>query len=479
MKRIFLLLLILLLSTASPAQTETGDIWTMQRAIRYALDHNISIRQSVLNERLARLTQQQSQWSQLPSVTLMPAYGRSFGRSINPVSNQFVSNDYNFATLSGNVDVLLFGWFQKRNQVAGNRLYHDAAQADLDQVKNDVQLNVITGFLRVVLAKEQVGVSQQQVAVSKARLNQVRNFAQAGVVPDLDVAQLQAQVSGDSANLIIALSDYEAAKLDMKALLNLDIAMPFEVQTPDMSSIGSPDIAGVTPEQVYTLAAANFGSVRSSDYRLKAAKRRYAAAKGAMLPQLGINAQLGTSYTNITRDVIVDGYNNTTVDNTFVDVDGNRYPVYQNVPRYSTTTTPFANQFNNNFRQLIALTLTVPVFNGWLGQYNVRTAKVNVQAQQLNKEYADITLRQNVYKAYNDARNAMQKFTAAQTAVAAARTAFDYAQQRYGVGLMTTVEYLSVQNTLYAANGRLLAAQYDMVLRLKIIDYYSGKDLSI
>jgi len=32
--------------------------WTLQRAVQYALQHNISIQQNVLNERLARLTLQ-------------------------------------------------------------------------------------------------------------------------------------------------------------------------------------------------------------------------------------------------------------------------------------------------------------------------------------------------------------------------------------------------------------------------------------
>src|SRR5690606_38691896 len=123
--------------------------------------HNISIQQNVLNERLAKLTLQQSQLSQLPNVSTFSSLGRSFGRSVDPTTNQFVEgvSSYDFMSLSGNADVLLFGWFQKRNQIASNKLKYQAAQADLDQLKDDVSLNVATGYLRALLAQEQIRVS--------------------------------------------------------------------------------------------------------------------------------------------------------------------------------------------------------------------------------------------------------------------------------------------------------------------------------
>ncbi len=153
-----LILLLALPSLASASSEE--DIWTLERCVAYALSHNISIQQSVLNERLAALSLKQSRLSQLPNLNLNTAYGRSYGRSIDPTTNQFVDGHYDFSSIGGQADVLLFGWFQKRNTIAKNDLTHKAAQSDLDQLKDDVSLNVATGFLRALLAKEQVAVAQ-------------------------------------------------------------------------------------------------------------------------------------------------------------------------------------------------------------------------------------------------------------------------------------------------------------------------------
>ena len=147
------------------------DVWTLQRCVQYATEHNISIQQDVLNKRLAKYTLQQSQLAQLPSVSGSAGYGRSFGRSINPTTNQFVEGDYNYLSLAGNAQVLLFGWFYQRNTVQRNKFSLAASQADLDQLKDDVSLNVATGFLRAILAQEQISVSEKQVALSAAQLS--------------------------------------------------------------------------------------------------------------------------------------------------------------------------------------------------------------------------------------------------------------------------------------------------------------------
>src|SRR5690606_24505382 len=177
------------------AQDTTEYYWTLQDAVQYALEHNISIKQNELNQRLADLQLKQSQLSQLPNINTSVAYGRSYGRSIDPTSNQFVNSNYDFLNFGGSVDVLLFGWFQKRNTIKANKYALEAAKADLGQLMNDVSLNVATGYLRIILAKEQIKISEKQAALSKAQLDQTRSFVKVGRLPELNAKQLEAQLA--------------------------------------------------------------------------------------------------------------------------------------------------------------------------------------------------------------------------------------------------------------------------------------------
>ena len=88
-------------------------------------------------------------------------------------------------------------------------------------------------------------------------------------------------------------------------------------------------------------------------------------------------------------------------------------------------------------------------------------------------------MKQNVYIAYNEAINSVQKYYAAQRADAAARRALEFAQKRYELGLINTVEYLVTQNTANTAAGNFASAKYDLIFKLKVIDYYLGKELKL
>jgi outer membrane protein len=460
------------------AQAQDSQVWSLQKCVQYAVAHNISIQQNELNTRLERLALQQSRLSQLPNLSASASYGRSLGRSIDPTTNQFVNGDYDYAGLSGNADVLLFGWFQLRRQIARNRLSLQAAYADLDQLKDDVSLNVATGFLRTLLAQEQIKINQKQAELSFAQLQQTRKFNEAGRLPELDVAQMEAQVATDSANLIAAMADYNAAVLDMKALLNLDFSVPFEVAPPPVTDVEQVGALAMTPEAVYTAAADHFGSVKSNTLKLAATRKAWTAAKGRLWPQLVLSAQAGSNYASTYRSVtyhLADAQPN----GSFVTVGGNSYDVYQPVLVPVTASSPLKDQLNNNFRQTISLSLNIPLFNAWQGQLAVRQAQVNIANQELTLYQVQLNLRQNVYKAYNDARNSFQKYSAAKRAAEAAERAYVYADKRYAVGMIGTVDYLTTQNNRYKADANWLSAKYDLIFRLKVLDYYLGKELTL
>lgn len=461
--------------------TYAQNVWTLQRSVQYALEHNISIQQNVLNERLAKLALTQSRLSQLPNLNVSSNYGRSFGRSVDPTTNQFVTgSSYDFLGANGNADVLLFGWFQRRNNIARNRFALDASSAELDQLKDDVSLNVATGYLRALLAREQVRISEKQVELSKAQFEQTKRFAAAGRVPELNVAQLESQLASDSANLITAISDYTASILDIKALLNLDFATPYELEVPEVSISEQISLAGTTPEEIYASASRHLGAIKSRQLRLSAAEKNLAAAKGALWPTLSLGAQAGTNFSTTVKDFDVTGFSVAPVQGSYAtDATGTQYQIYQTTPTFTTTTTRLMTQFDNNFRQTVALTLNLPVFNAWQAQYSVRQAKINVFSEELNKYQAELKLKQDVYKAYNDATNSIQKYNAADRAVNAAQRAYDFAQKRYDIGLTNTVEYLTAQNNLYVAESRLASAKYDLIFKLKVIDYYQGKEIKL
>lgn len=476
--RSFKALLVVFLLLHLQAVAQQDNVWSLQRCIQYAISHNISIKQDSLNARLARYTVLQSQLSQIPAISASGSYGKSFGRSINPTTNQFVEGSYNFLSASGTANMLLFGGLQVRNNIAKNKYSLEAAIADLDQLKDDVSLNVANAFLVALLAKEQINISKNQVDVSEAQLGQTRAFADAGRLPELNVAQLESQLATDSSNLINSIASYNSAILDLKALLNLDFGEPFVIQVPDAEVGGQLMMSSLQPAEVYEKARAHFGSVKGSKLRVSAAEKGLAAARGGIYPQLSAGYQLGTNYAS--------NYQTYTSTPTglyqpigLFDSGGNVLPIYQPVSTVSTSTIPFSNQFDNNLRHSVFLNLNIPIFNGWQTQYSIRQAKVNLESQRLNETNAEITLKQNVYKAHNSAVNSIQKYNAARRANDAATRALEFARKRYDLGLTSTVDLLVTQSTQFNAASNMVIAKYDLIFKLKVIDYYLGKEIKL
>lgn len=464
---------------AQDKRVDSPKYWSLQQSIHYAIEHNISIKQSEVNARLAQLNLKQSKWGMLPSLNASPSYGISKGRSIDPTSNQFVVGSYEFVGANASSDVLLFGWFQQYHNIKNNQAAYKASLMDLEQLQQDVSLNVATGFLRALLAKEQWDISINQVNLSLAQLAQTKKFAQVGRVPELNVAQLEAQVASDSASMISAYSDYSAAILDIKALLNLDFETSYIPQAPQINAFELLQLENDNPDIIFNTAKAHRAALKSAQLKTSAAQYAMKASRAALLPQLRIGGQLGSNWTSTYKQVKGYGASVDMPTGAYVTVAGTQLDVYQkyNVPLFETPS--FFTQLENNFRQTFNASLSIPIFNGWQRQSQYQQSKLNILNQELAYTQTELKLRQEVYKAHNDAHNAVQKYQAAIRNYDAAKRAFDFAQKRYELGLTNTIEYLSTQNNLFKASANQVSTKYDLIFKLKVIDYYLGKPLNL
>ena len=108
---------------------------------------------------------------------------------------------------------------------------------------------------------------------SQAQLSNTRKLVDAGNLPELNAANLEAQVALDSSNVITAKGSVIQNILSIKAFMALDAATPFEIETPAAEKIFVEKLADLQPEMVYALAIANMPQQRFNDFKLKAAQK--------------------------------------------------------------------------------------------------------------------------------------------------------------------------------------------------------------
>ncbi len=453
--------------------------WSLQQCIHYAMEHNLQVAESELNERMSRLLLQQSRSNKFPSLNGDMSVGESYGRSIDPTSNQFVTKGFAYNSLGLSSQTLLFGWFQRKHQVEQNQFEVLAANSAFNQLKDDIALNVATGFLRVLLARETVKINEGQVKLDNEQYIQTVKFADAGKLPELNVAQMMSQLSTDSANLVSARADERIALLQLRALMNFDFDREFDIAIPDMNIAELSSFNALpAPEGIYAIALKNQHRMKYDEWKLESAKKTLAIAKSSQYPQLSLIGSIGTNFSSVTKDILGQTYiGEVPLGN--ITVDTITYPITRSNYSYQTRTRSIFNQYGDNIRANIGISLSVPILNGFSANINIQKAKIGLSSQQITIDSDKQKLKQDIYKAYEEAKASSQKYYAAKRAQDASERALDFAVKRYAIGMINTFEYTSTLNSFYTASSSVLSSKYDLIFKLKVLDYYMGNPLKL
>lgn len=453
--------------------------WTLEDCVLYAKENNLSVAENALNERLAKLVLEQNKVSRLPNLNADFSLGESYGRSIDPTSNQFVTSGFLYNTTGLSSQVLLFGWFQKKYQIEQSQLDLYASEYAFKQLKEDIALNVATGFLRVLLAREQVRINEVQLKADQEQYEQTQKFVQSGKLPELNAAQMLAQVSSDSAALLSAVTNEKIALLQLKALMNLSFEQPFEIILPDLNMAGLTGPGGLpNPDEVYATALQQQYRTKMNQLKLLSAKKMLDIAKAQQYPQLSLFANLGTNFSSNVKDITGQRYlGEVPLGN--INIAGSSYAITRPDYDYDTRTRPFFTQYGDNIRANIGLSLSIPIFNAYAARTNIQKAKIGLVSQQIAADNDKLKLRQDILTAYEEAKAAAQKYVATRRSEEASKRAFNFAVKRFEIGMINTYEYTATQSALYNASSSVLSAKYDLIFKLKVLDYYMGNPLKL
>ena len=268
--RILTLFLILLFSVFHVA---AQDKWDLRRCVEYAMANNISIKQADIDSRTFKLTYDQSKWAQFGTANGSTSVGLNFGRSIDPTNNIYVDQQGLSQQYSLQVGITLFNWFALRRAREANLYSYQAQVVNIDFVKNNITLNVAAAYLQALLAKEQVTLANTKLELTTHQLENTRKLVDAGSVPELNAAELEVQFATDTAAVITAQETYDLDNLQLKAILNLDAAAAFDLDTPPVETIPVEPISSLQPDVVYALAVGSFPQQKMNDLRISAAQK--------------------------------------------------------------------------------------------------------------------------------------------------------------------------------------------------------------
>ncbi len=463
----------IILPTLLTAQNTQNTKWDLRRAVDYAMQNNISVKQSDVQARITALQTKLAKAAIIPNLNFNTQAGYQFGRNIDPTSNQFVNNNVFFQSYGLQTNVTLFNFFNLKNQTKAAQISEEAGRLDVSRVKNDIGLNVVAAYLQLLLSVEQINIADAQIHLADSQRIITRKQVDAGAMPEINEAQVESQLALDSSTYITAVSSMLTNKLQMIALLNLDASQPFDVSLPDVNKIPLPPLSELEPDVLYHTSMITQPQQQVDSLRIKSGEYSVKAARAAMYPTVSAFGSVGSNYGSTYQEfagVIPSG----TVDTLgVVDIGGTSY--YPTSPGYSSafTKAPYFRQLGKiNLNQSVGLQLNVPLFNGRQARTNYERAKLDVENYKLQLALDNQTLQQNIYTARANAEAAIQKYSANTKAADYAQYAYDLSKKRYEIGILSTSDFLIVQNNLATAKFNQASAFYDYIFRIKLLEYY-------
>lgn len=446
MKKYFLGILFFLGILINAFAQQIGPVYDLQTAVSVALENNLSLKRSQLNQLITETTLLQTRGQRLPTLTTGSSAGYRWGRSINPVTNLFQTSRIGNINLSASSSATIFGGGRINNSINQSMADLQAGEYTVEAAQNDISLNIINLFINVVFNREQVKIAENQLETTQDQLNRTTKLVVAGALPFSDQLDLQAQNSTNQVEVINAKNNLRISKLNLAQAMQIPFSEEFDVLEP-VFEVNDLLIATESSSRIYEVALGFMPEIKAAASNVESAEYGVKIAKGAYMPTFGLGVNVFSNY----------------VDQVFGFGD-----------RLS-----FGNQIDNNLSQSGNLQLSIPLFSQFNNKAGLQRARVQRQLAEVSVQEAKNKLRQDIESAFNSAIAAEQSYKASLTRVSSLQESFRISQQRFDIGAINSVDFQIAQNNLFNAQAELLNSKYSYIFSVKVLDFYLGNPINL
>ena len=437
------------------------ELWSLEECINYAYENNLTIKQSQLDALSADVDLKQSKLNLIPSLNARVSQNYNWGRNLDPQTNLYGTKQSSQFYTNINSEITLFNGLQQINNIKQKEYDQMAKKYDSDKIRNDISLYIAGGYLSILFNIELVANAQRQVEISKDQINRTEKQVEAGALARGSLYDIQAQNANEEANLVTAKNNLLLAYLDLMQLLDIEATTDFDIEKPQLDIVGTPTL--LPPEMIFNKAVEIMPEIKSAEYSVQSAERSLALAKGMRSPRLYATGQYGSTYSN--QIFPITGY--TTLP------DGTQVPIIGDDVK------AFDLQMKDNRFGSLFFGLQIPIFNGYQVSSNVKKSKIYKEAVDINLEQEKQTLRKSIESSYADAIAAYQTYVARKKSVESFNESFKYTEEKFNVGLVNSTDYNVAKIQLSTAESELASAKYDYIFKVKILDFYLGRSLSL
>ncbi len=450
--------------------------WTLEECVQYALEHNITIKQTELDSQISQLDKSSAIGNFLPSLNANASHSWNIGLNQNITTGLLENQTTQFTSAGLNAGIDIYKGLQNQNRFRRSQLSIIGAQYQLSKMRDDIALNVANAYLQILFNIENLKVQQEQLAIDEKQLKRTEELIAAGSLPKGDVLDSKATIAGDKQRVINAENTLLISKLSLAQLLQLEKFQDFDVAEVKNEANQSA-VMLQTPEAILAKAKENRMEIKIAKNNVSLAEKDVQIARGAYQPTIQGFYSFSTRASDANRitGIQLDPNNPLVPSGSLVNVGGTNYDVLQ--PNYSYVfgkSAPLFDQFSDNKGHNFGVQMTVPILNGFSAKNNVARNKISLEKSRLALDQSELDLERTIFTVYTDANGALKAYESAKQALEARESAFNYAKERYAVGMMNAFDFNQAQSLYTNAQSEVLRTKYDFIFRTKIVEFYFG-----
>lgn len=438
MRRTILLTLLIAVCTFTVAlkAQEESQKWTLRSCLDYAIENNIQLKKSRVNE-LSGLEDTERAKAQLfPSLSASVTQGY-----VNYPSSDVDKNNSYSGNYSINANWTVFDGGQRNKAIKQQKLQNEMDKLSTEQGEDDIQIAIVQIYMQVLYAMESVRINENTVETSKAQRDRAEELYKAGSISLVDFSQLESQYSTDKHQLVVAQTSLDNYKLQLKQLLELDITQDIELSLSDIEETWV--LAPLPDKQViYTTSLAVMPQIKSSELSLENAELEKQKAKASYWPTISMNAGVGTGH-------------------------------------LSGTNYSFGNKIWNNFNESFGITIKIPIFTNRENKTAYNKAKLAIMTSQLELINSQKELLKTVEGIYLDATSAQSQYLSAKERLSYVQQSFKLTEEQFFLGMKNTLEMLTEKNNLLSAQQEVLQSKYMAIMSIQLLNIYQKKPVDL
>ncbi|WP_343914117.1 TolC family protein [Aquimarina litoralis] len=461
-----------LLSFTGFTQRKDTERYSLDQCIAMALENNLDLKYTTLRANTALINHRQAKANILPSLNGNYNIGVNNGRSIDPFTNDFINQELTFSNARLNLDATIFNGFRILNTVKQQRYNRLASEMEIEEAKQTLILNVTLAYLQVLNQTDVLTLAKDRLIVTNKQLKQQEDLYNEEFGNPADFADIKGQKTIDETNILIAESSLNNAKLSLAQLLNTDADI-----TADKASILL-DFKEYTlsSEDVFKDAMQNLATFKAQELRVKAAKKGVQVARAQYIPEISFFGQINTNYSSVAETFTETG-SEIIETGDFVTVNNEQLSVFTDRTQFRGESIDYLDQFDNNLNTVVGIAVDIPLFNGFRAKNNVALEKIRAEESLIELERTSQQVKNAIDQVHFDMQTAYDRYQSLQNQVAAFEESYRVNEIRFNNGVSNFIAYITSKNNLDNARTNLTNAQYEYLLRVKVLEFYRGNTL--